>query len=292
MNTTTLLHYLGQHYAPRTAKEYFREINIFLSNYPEASQAAYKDITHYIGLLRTRYNNPHTISKILFSIKAYYNYLCHEEIRTDNPAKAVQLKERSHQGIQLQDLFTTEELEALLHQRQRYESMNDRNKVLMSLLIYQGLRPIEIAALQISDINLVTGTVYIRSTPKTNSRTLALKSNQILLFHHYIQHWRQKLLQKKNTGTDILLISKSGGAIKKNDVIMQVLQGYRNLYEGRIISTQTIRQSVIANLLKQGHDISMVQAFGGYKTADTIKLYSTKQVSSLQAAIDKYHPLQ
>jgi integrase/recombinase XerD len=292
MNTTTLWLYLQQQYALRTAKEYFREINIFLSNYPQAPQAAYKDITHYIGLLRNRYNNPYTISKILSSIKAYYSYLCHEAIRTDNPARAVQLKERPHRGIQLQDLFTTEELEILLHQNQRYQSWEERNNVLITLLIYQGLRPVEMAAIQVNDINLITGTIYIKATAKTNSRTLALKPNQILLFHHYIQHCRQKLLQKKNTDTTVLLISKAGGAMKCNDIIMRVLQKYRNLYEGRVMSTKTIRQSVIANLLKQGHDIGVVQAFGGYKSADTIKLYSTKQVSSLQAAIDKYHPLQ
>lgn len=291
MKTITLLQYLQKNYAPNTAKEYAREINIFLSNYPTAPHAAYKDIVHYIGLLRKRYNNPDTIGKILCSIKAYYSYLCHEQFRTDNPAKALQLKDRPHKGIQLQDLFTTEELEVLLHQRQRYESWAKRNQVLMSLLIYQGLRPIEIAALQVSDINLLNGTIYIKATAKTNGRTLSLKPNQILLFHHYTYHSRIKLLQKKNTNTEMLLISKSGGAIKKNDVIMQVLS-YRNLYEGRILSTQTIRQSVITNLLKAGHDISMVQAFGGYKTADTIKLYSTKQVSSLQTAIEKYHPLQ
>jgi integrase/recombinase XerD len=88
--------YLQKHYSPDTAKAYKREIAIYLSNYPMAGKANYKDITHYIGLLRKRYSKASTLSRILSSIKVYYDYLCYEGIRNDNPTKAIKLREYSY----------------------------------------------------------------------------------------------------------------------------------------------------------------------------------------------------
>lgn len=137
----TLESYLQQHYSPDTVKAYQREIEIYKSNFKEADKAVYKDIIHYIGLLRQRYSKAATISRIVSSIKVYYDYLCSEGIRNDNPAKAIKLRDKQSRDIQLQDLLTTEELETLMNRKERFNKLDYRNKVLMSLLIYQALHP-------------------------------------------------------------------------------------------------------------------------------------------------------
>ena len=45
-----------------------------------------------------------TISRIVSSIKVYYDYLCSEGIRNDNPTKAIKLRDSRSRDIQLQDL--------------------------------------------------------------------------------------------------------------------------------------------------------------------------------------------
>ena len=97
--------YLQKHYSPDTAKAYKREIEIYLSNYPTASTANYKDLTNYIGLLRNRYSKASTINRLVSSIKVYYDYLCFCGIRNDNPTKAIKLRDQRTRDIQLQDLF-------------------------------------------------------------------------------------------------------------------------------------------------------------------------------------------
>lgn len=83
-----------------------------------------------------------------------------------------------------------------------------RAEVLISLLIYQALYPVEMEALTVADINLDAGTIYIKATAKTNRRELALKPNQILLFYHYLQQIRGTLLGAKKN--DNLLIGQRG----------------------------------------------------------------------------------
>ncbi len=280
--------YLKAHYSPETAKAYQREIEGFLGNFKAANEANYKQLTEYIGQVRSRYKNPSTVNRILSSIKVYYDYLCNENIRTDNPAKAIQLKDQRSRDIQLQDLFTTEELEVLLYRKERFFNLELRNKVLISLMIYQALQPREIETLTLENINLIDGTIYIKSTPKTNARELSLKPNQILLFQTYIEETR-KLLLKENPSNS-MIIGLTGESMKAEDITKHVKRSFKSLYPNRKINAQTIRQSVITNLLKNNQDLSLVQAFAGHKYPSTTERYKTTEIESLQAAVNKYHP--
>ena len=291
----TLESYLQQHYSAETIKAYKREIEIYLSNCPAAPTANYKDVTNYIGALRKRYNKPATISRIVSSIKVYYDYLCHEGKRNDNPTKAIQLRDQRSRDIQLQDLFTSEELENLLNRKERYTNLDYRNKVLISLFIYQALHPQEAEVLQVADIDLKEGNVYIKATLKTNSRTLQLKPNQILLFHTYIHDIRPKLLASKSpsfggVGEASLLVSIRGEPMSGEDITKHIKRSFKELYPNRKVNAQTIRQSVITNLLKQGHDLSVVQAFAGHKYPSATEKYRQNEIETLQAAVNKYHP--
>ncbi len=292
--------YLKMHYSTSTSKAYKREIDIYLSNYPTAEKANYKDLTNYIGLLRKRYSKASTIGRIVSSLKVYYDYLCFCGVRNDNPTKAIKLRDKQSRDIQLQDLFTTEELEILLNRKERYTNLDYRNKVLSSLLIYQALHPGEIENILVENIDLNTGSIYIKPTFKTNSRTLQLKPNQILLFHQYINEIRPKLLgsnlppsgELKGATSNSLLIGIRGGAMSGEDITKHIKRSFKELYPNRKVNAQTIRQSVITNLLKQGHDLSLVQAFAGHKTPSTTERYKQSEIETLQAAVNKYHPLQ
>ncbi|MBA2746945.1 MAG: tyrosine-type recombinase/integrase [Flavisolibacter sp.] len=285
----TLESYLQQHYSPDTAKAYQREIEIYRSNFAAADKAVYKDIIDYIGLLRQRYSKAATISRIVSSIKVYYDYLCSEETRNDNPAKAIKLRDKQSRDIQLQDLFTAEELENLMNRKERYTNLDYRNKVLSSLLIYQALNPREMEALTVQDINLTNGSIYIKSTYKTNSRTLQLKPNQILLFHQYITEIRTKLLN--GNASNCLLIGIRGGAMPGEDITKHIKRSFKELYPNRKVNAQTIRQSVITNLLKHGHDLSLVQGFAGHKYPSATQRYRQNEIETLKAAVNKYHPI-
>jgi integrase/recombinase XerD len=232
-----------------------------------------------------------TLRGVVCAIKAYYAYLCHRGIREDNPAKLIRLKDKALKDIQLQDLFTTAELEAMLMRAEPYKKFIHRNRVLMSLLIYQGLRPQEVAGLRVGDIDLAAATVYIKATSQSSARTLELKASQVLLFYEYIHNIRPGLI-KPETPTDRLLIGLQGRALPAWAVCVHLKRCYGNMYPGRTVCTHTIRQSVITNLLKAGHDISLVQLFAGHVCAASTQRYQQTNVDSLKAAIHKYHPLQ
>jgi len=286
----TLQDYLEKHYTKKTAACYKREIEVYQANNPKAKKYTYTEIVNYIGVLRGRYKNVKTISRIVASIKVYYNYLCAVNLRKDNPGKSIRLRDQQSRDIQLQDLFTAEELEKLLTgKRERYGSLDYRNKVVISLLIYQALKPSEIESLQTTDINLEEASIYIKASSKNNSRTLALKANQILLFKTYLDEIRIKLLKGKPT--DYFIIGHRGGPMTAEDITKHIKRSYQ-LYKPRKVNAMTIRQSVITNLLKQNKDLRIVQSFAGHKYPSTTEKYKQSHVEALQTALQIYHPIK
>ena len=281
--------YLAQHYTEQTAKAYLREIRAYVQTASRPEKATYQDVTNYLGMLRQRYDNSRTLNRILASVKAYYSYLHYIGKRSDHPARTIRLRDQPSRDIQLQDLFSEEELELLLQRQERFMNLAYRNQVLISLLIYQALLPRELAALTLNDLNLNEGTVYIKGSDRTNARTLSLKPMQIMLIHEYLHDIRPRLLKGKFS--DRLLITSRGSGENVVHLVSFFKRDYRDTFPGRVVNMKTIRQSVITNLLKQGHDLSQVQAFAGHKYPSTTERYQQSSVEALQEQIRKYHPM-
>ncbi len=282
----TFKEYLNENNTPSTAKRYFRDVEIYTDAVGEKSalNSSYQDIMDYVSELRKQYK-PQMIKVVLAGLKKYYQYLVQEGKRNDNPCKNIFLKDKRKE-IQLQDLFSTKELEFLMEREERYGILEIRNKVVLSLLIYQALPVGSMVSLQLKDIDLEKGEIYIKSNNTTNARTLSLKTNQILLFHKYIEEIRPQLLKRKSQS---FIITKLGSP-EKGDGINYVVSTFQSFYPDRKLNPKTIRQSVIHNLLKEGKDLRLVQYFAGHKYPSSTERYKSSDVDVLKEWVEKYHP--
>jgi len=292
-----LISYLKKQYRQNTIIFHIREIKNYLEYMPKAENASYTDIMNYLGLLREQQCGISKMQGALQAIKQYYYYLLATGKRKDHPCRYIVLKDKRNKSIQLQDLFTPEELESLLNRKERYKIMEIRNKVLISLLIYQGLNSSELIMLTLNDINLAEGTICIKGTTYTNSRTIGLQISQIMLLHQYIKEIHPKLLLRNKNKLNIelsnfkLLLTWTGTP-EKGEGIQYLIETYKKLFPGRKLNPTTIRQSVITNLLKQGKDIRIVQVYIGHKSPDTTEKYKQSHTEELQNLINKHHPIK
>ena len=289
----TLQEYLQARHTRSTTERYNRDIQNYLQTVTEAKaiNATFSDIMDYIDILRSKYSNPETIKVIIQSIKKYYYWLNHTGQRKTHPCRNLKLREKTNRDIQIQDLFTASELELLLERKERYKEMKTKNQVIISLLIYQGLTRNDIVNLTLKDIDLNEGTIYIKPDSKTNSRTLKLKPKQIILLHKYITEIRPKLESRQTERSRSLILTKLGTP-ETGEGISYLLETEKHLFPNRNLNTKTIRQSVIANLLKQGHDLRLVQTFAGHKHPSATERYRQTGIEELKAGIEKYHPLK
>ncbi len=285
----TLETYLLEKYSPSTVKIYLLDINRYLvyMGKERAEKATYRDVMEYVDYLRKGYHNPGTINRMLYAVKAWYFYLITSGKRSDHPCRQLRLKDARAGDIQLQDLFSSTEMEKLMQRKERYEMATLRNRVVISLLIYQGLRLSELSRIRLQDIDLAIGSIYIRAMIRTEARTLTLKPNQVMLLHDYIHKVRSSLLK---TDTDRLVVTLRGTP-ESGEGISYLVETFKPLFPDRTLNARTIRQSVITNLLKEGKDLRVVQVFAGHKKISTTEKYRQSGLEELQAAIEKHHPL-
>lgn len=281
--------YLLEKYSPHTVKVYMLDIRRYMQYMGEekAKVATYRDVLEYVEYLRRGYQNPVTLNRMLCAVKAWYFYLIIMGKRADHPCWQLKLKDARPGDVQLQDLFTSTELEKLMQRKERYPLATLRNRVVISLLIYQGLRQTEITRIRLQDIDLEEGNIYIRAMIRAASRTLTLQPGQVMLMYDYIHKVRPVLLK---TDTDRLVVTLRGTA-ESGEGINYLVETFKPLFTERNLNPRTIRQSVIANLLKEGNDLRVVQVFSGHMKISTTEKYRQSGLKELQEAIEKHHPL-
>ena len=146
-------------------------------------------------------------------------------------------------------MFSQEELDTLYH---NYQSTNKSyyqysDKLILGLIIYQGLEQMDLLHLNLSDLQLDQGTIYIRAgRSQKQSRTLPLENHQIMQLHNYITKHREsendKLLSRQCTKLDRL-----HNQLKR---LYEQVQTQGEVLEMKIKKLSQLRQSRIAHWIK------------------------------------------
>ncbi len=285
--------YLQKKYSPTSINGYENMINRYLLTLGQrAEKATYTEVLDYIGLLRTLGLHPKSLRNHLFAIKIYYSYLVASGKRKDHPCRYLNLKDQINRQIQVESLYSKQTLQELYKSYRSEASENERrDKIIISLLIYQALTVLEISQIKTGDVNLEVGTVKIKAGGKNKARTLSLKPNQILLFHQYQKEdWkRYHRKQKPSKRTDYFLMNGEGLQLWQGGINRMINKG-KEKHE-KLIPLK-IRQSVIAHLLKSGNDLRLVQVFAGHRRTASTEAYKQTGLEELKAMIDTLHPLQ
>jgi integrase/recombinase XerD len=279
--------FLLQSYSEQTVKSYMFAINHFLVMNPKAKRYKYRNIVEYMQEIGKQQPNAKYRVVILSAIKKYYDYLVMSGYREDHPCRKLNIKVNSNQAVQVHDLFSSEELQLLITRENRYENLDTRNHVLINLLIYQGLTSDEIIRLNVQDIDLDAGTIYIKASKNLNWRKVKLLPQQIMPFFKYINEVRPRMLR---SATDKLIITKLGKPIAVNS-IHAMIEPLKPLFPDKNLNPQTIRMSVICNWLNEKNiPLERAQELAGHKWPGTTEKYIKVNMLEQRELINRYFP--
>jgi site-specific recombinase XerD len=246
----------------------------------------YKTILKYIETLKKTNIKTRSLQGYIGSLKVYFDYLQEENYRADNPIANTNIK--GTPKTVLGTLLTQEELEDLYYS---YETKNNdlarkRNKVIVGLLVYQGLQSKEIPNLKEEHVELYKGRITIPSTSKTNTRILELKPWQLIDMIEYIKEIRPQLVPKEEDN----LFTTNYKNSNLNNVIRNInkeLKQYNREYQNAI----QIRNSVIVNWLSQ-YNLRKTQYLAGHKYISSTERYKQDNLESLHEMINSFHPIK
>lgn len=275
-------------HTPKTVKSYLFANKIFMTDNPTPEDFKYKDVVEYLNKKVGDYANSNTKVYILNGMKKYYDYLLETGRRDDHPCRNFFVRNQRNKQVIHQDLFSTSELELMLEREERYADLQQRNQVVISLLIYQGLHSREISNLNLSNIDLDSGTIFIRATPKVSQRHLEITNKQYRLFDRYLNEGRKALLRDDNQA---FVLGKLGTRMSVDD-IHYLVSTFKGLFPDRNLTPATIRQSVIANWLNEKKlPLEQVQLLSGQKWISTTIKYKQVNVDEQRKLMNRFHPL-
>lgn len=253
----------------------------------EILTASYAEVLNYIDECRNRNYVVQSLNEIIGVLRQFYELLQEKEVREDNPA----LEIRMRGGIKKQQiaLLTEAETEAIFTSFPSTGLINKRSKAIVGLLVYQGISTAEIIRLQVSDVNLKEGVIYIPAALRGNARTLTLNAKQAIHLQTYLLSVRKAMLVAHKQQTDKLFFrtgSKGSMDGTFNSIIKQIQQS-----QPQVQRIHQIRVSVLSHWLKKYH-IRQVQYMAGHRWISSTASYRTHELESLQEILEKVHPMQ
>lgn len=268
-----------------------------------------EDICYQDAMMFMQWSSKHgasqkTIANYLTHIRKYYQFLISEGVVKENPVAPIKV-----QGIKRKvyhDILSVEELHQLyqnypttieslppsgerkggLPPQQKNILSRQRNKVILSLLIYQGLRVEEVAALKLQDLQLREGKIAVHALRRTAARVMKLESHQVYELMDYLHEVRKHFLQPCET-TDRLFINQQGG----NNFygITQMILSHLRKINSRVKNLEQLRASVITAWLRQ-YDLRKVQWLSGHKYVSSTEAYKANVIDELENDIARFHP--
>lgn len=262
----------------------------------ESEAATYREVLGYIQWMQKRGLKQRTQQHYLGSLRHYFLWLIKRKIREDNPVKSISIRgvKRRH----LYHVLKMVELERLYHQYSVGEEKDKhdlkylagkRNKAMLGMMIYQGLGTAELQRLELKDVKLREGKIYVPPSRRSNGRELRLESQQVMDLMEYTLQVRPELLKLSEEETDRLFVAKSKGGGKLHNMTGALLRSLQEINPG-VSSLQQIRSSVITHWLKH-HNLREVQYMAGHRFVGSTEYYLVNDLDDLTEDIVKFHPI-
>lgn len=261
----------------------------------EPEQIDYKACLEYVKKLQApkngKVNSKRTVKHRVGALKNYFKYLIEENYRGDNPMESINI--RGVKRTLNHNLLDFEELEDLYYSCQTHNvefpcspQVASRNKVMIGLMVYQGLNATSFKVMTPENINIEKGRIYIPGTRNTNARELEIKSWQILPLVRYLEQDRPILQEELNCHTEALFPLNSD---RFSIITAQLFKQLRKVNH-KVKDSKQIRASVITHWLSE-NNIRKVQYMAGHRYISSTERYVQDDLESLHDMIDSLHPI-
>jgi site-specific recombinase XerD len=265
----------------------------------EIENIGYNDIASYLQSFGNI--TQHTKGCYLRGVKQYFNFLIQQEERKDNPTEFIQLKGLKRKT--LYDILNRQELDklyssyTLADETSKDKNQNwfkakllarQRNKVVLGLLLYQGLDSKDFKLLTVKDIKLREGKVYVPGTRRSNEREIKLEAMQIMDVMEYLTKTRNEILKLTNKESEQLFVS-IGSSDKFNNILHYLIKSLQQI-NPKVTLFKQLRASVIVHWLKL-YNLRQVQYMAGHRYVSSTESFLVNEMDGMIEDIDKYHPI-
>lgn len=274
-----------------TQEAYVRDLIKFISYLNENSIKDIKDVNKttiitYLMYLKRHGNAPTTIARSLASVRCFYQYLLNNMMIKEDPTNNLHSPKYERK---LPEILSEEEVESLLSQPVINNFKGARDKAMLELLYATGIRVSELIALNMDNLKLDMGYLYIEKTNK-EGRLIPIGSVAMKYLSHYLTNYRNTYIDDKDD-EKALFINYNGNRLTRQGFWKIIKQYSKKAEIMKKITPQTLRHSFAVHLLQNGADMKSVQKMLGHSDISTTQVYNyLKDKDNIKDVYKNSHP--
>jgi integrase/recombinase XerD len=255
--------------SPKTIESYVGDIAgfvVYLQNMGVKFQGELKRfyVTSFRNYLIESQYETTTINKKINSLQSFNNFLMRNnytnEIVVDLRKDRMKLAFGSEKQV---EVFSEKQVERMLFYIQNHEKVNQRDKMIILLLMYTGVRVSELCDIKIKNIDFLTNHVKIHGKGG-KIREIPLKTEVVEVIKEYLVNRADSPYNE----SDCLVLGQRGAL--KRDAINTLLEKYSEELElGIKLKPHTFRHTFCTRLVSKGVPITTVSKLAGHSSIET-----------------------
>jgi len=239
---------------------------------------------HLAWQVETRHAKPRTTSRLVSSLKRFYQFAVREGLRGDDPAAELDSPKLPRS---LPRSLSEEEVEAILAAPDIGTAQGVRDRAMLETLYASGLRVSELVGLKTQQVSLDMNVIRILGKG-SKERLTPLGEEAASWIARYQREARPELLAARKS--EALFVTARGGPMTRQSFWSLVKRYAIAAGIQRAISPHTLRHAFATHLINHGADLRVVQLLLGHADISTTQIYTHVARERLKALHRKHHP--
>jgi integrase/recombinase XerD len=277
--------------SPNTTSAYRRDLVKF-DEFAKKRKLSLETVTSdvlvdFLAALYRQKLESRTVARHLVTLRNFFRYAQVQDLIKVDPSLNLESPKIRRT---LPGYLRLEEVERLLNQPDDKTPLGLRDRAMLEVLYYTGLRVSELINLRVMDLDTAVGCV--RCIGKGDKeRIVPIGKKALALVDRYLRDARPKLVGKgKQALATTLFINRRGSPLSRVGV-WKILSAYGRQAGLRVGSTpHMLRHSFATHLLERGADLRSVQLMLGHSDISTTQIYTHVVEERLKQIYKAHHP--
>lgn len=229
--------------------------------------------------------SPVSFANWITELRAFFRFLESRRFILRNPAAGVRTPsfERLPRRV-----LSSADAARLMESADRHSVVGLRNRALLETLYGTGIRGGECSRLDVRDVDLSAGRLWIRDGKGRKDRVVPLSGRAAAALDLYLKESRPELCRPAESA--LFVSHHTGGRLTLYGIQMAVRNSARAAGIRGHLGPHALRHTCATHLLQGGADIRHVQAILGHKEITTTQRYTRVELGDVERMLEKAHP--
>jgi integrase/recombinase XerC len=278
-------------FSEHTQVSYSTDLNQFIQfidnkyNCSELSEVDYRMVRNWIVYLMDEHNSSRTVNRKLSALKSFYKFLLKEGLVLHNPLNKISSPKVSKR---LPVFVEEKQMDMLLEEIEFGDDFKGiRNKLVIEMFYFTGIRLAELMNLHNSDIDFQQNTIKV--TGKRNKeRIIPITKEFNIELQKFIICKQDEGITSKND--DYFFVREKGQKLYPK-AIYRVINYYLKLVTSiDKKSPHVIRHSFATHMLNHGADLNAIKELLGHSNLSATQVYTHNTFEKLTRIYKQAHP--